>query len=177
MNKARSPQQGGDCAELLEGKLASTWARGFVCLWSLLPPPSPPLPASLSDEKQGYAQIRGPAERAGYITEICFIRFSLATEKLSKGERRGLHALGSGFISDYRHHSTSDGKDEMRGRTGRGGLPCSHSQLREEAVIFVESCILVSLPRGEEERDGEPERETEKGRKGEGGKKQTEKKQ
>lgn len=74
--------------------------------------------------------------------------------------------------------STSVGKGETQGRPGRGGLPCSHSQLGE-AHRLCGKLYPCSLPRGEEERDGETEREKREGGKEKvrGGKKQTEKRE
>lgn len=161
--KPPGPQQGKRCAELLTGeKLASTWARGFVPSGPHFPLPSFRRCMHLhSDEKRGMPRSRDRRERGRLHNrrEICFIRFSLATEN-SQGGRRGgeegsaCSGLGEtpSVITDI--ISTSVGKDETQGRTGRGGLLCSHSQLGE-AHRLCGKLYACSLPRGEEERDGE----------------------
>lgn len=184
--KPPSPQQGKRCAELLEGnKLASTWARGFVPSGPHFPLPSFRRCLHLhSDEKRGMPKSRDRREgsRLHNRREICFIRFSLATENSQGGgggeEGSACSGLGEtpSVITDI--ISTSVGKGETQGRPGRGGLPCSHSQLGE-AHRLCGKLYPCSLPRGEEERDGETEREKREGGKEKvrGGKKQTEKRE
>ena len=102
--------------------------------------------------------------------EICFIRFSLATENSQGGRgEEGSACPGLGetqsVITDI---STSVGKDEMHGLTGRGGLLCSHLQLGKAHCLCGKLYPCSSLRIGAEERERKEEREGEREREKEG---------
>lgn len=87
--------------------------------------------------------------------EICFIRFSLATENSQGGRGEegsacpGLRETQS-VIADI--ISTYVGKEEMHWLTGRGGLRCSHLQLGKAHCLYGKLYPCSSLHRGERQR-------------------------